>query len=82
MGKKGQVYLGIVLALFIWASGIMFIPYFTDMIDAQRIDLQCTTSSIAGYIKMMCLVTDAWIPYFIYALLVLALGLIVGGLTG
>lgn len=80
MNKKGAVFLGVVLCLFLWATGVLLIPYVTDVIDWQRGELSCSSNDLAGYVRLMCLLTDSFIPYFIYFLLLTSVGLIVGGM--
>ena len=78
MNKKGVGYLGWGLALFIWIMGIMFIPYITDVIDASRVDLDCSNSSLGAGDRLLCLGIDTIVPYIIWTLMVIAIKLIIG----
>jgi hypothetical protein len=79
MNKKGNVYLGLVLAISLWIFGIMAIPFLTDTIDATRTDASCSDTSISSGSKLLCLFIDGFLPYFIWSIACLTLGLIVGG---
>lgn len=79
MNKKGSVMWGIVVFLIIWVSGILFLPFITDTVDAARTGLSCSDTSISSFSKINCLFTDITIPYFIWTLAAIALGFIVGG---
>ena len=77
--KRGQVFLGVVLGLFIWISGILLLPYILPNIDAAYSGLNCAISSITDGSKLMCLLVDFIVPYFIWFLISMCIGLIIGG---
>jgi hypothetical protein len=79
MNKKGSVYLGIFLALIIYITGVLFMPFIVDDIDTARTDLDCSNSSISDGTKVTCLATDSVMPYFIWFFISLALAFVVGG---
>lgn len=79
MDKKGNYFLGVVLAVFIWIFGILFIPFVIDNIDITRVGLNCTDLTISFGTKLLCLSIDGIVPYMIWLLVSLVLGLIIGG---
>ena len=69
-----------ITALVLFMVGTQFIPFAQDSIDDFRTSYQCSTnSSISDGAKASCLVTDIGIPYFIWLLVSLAIGLLLGG---
>lgn len=78
MNKKGNIYFGIVIAILIWVSGILIMPFLINDIDTVRIGLDCTNSSISDFSKVNCLAVDSLIPYFIWTIAIIALSLLVG----
>ena len=80
-GKKGSVWLGVTIAIVVYIFGILFLPFIADDVDTFRINMNCSNSSITDSSKLACLVGDLTIPYFIWILVSIAIGFIVGGLT-
>ena len=76
--KRGNIFLGVVIAIFIWIYGILMIPFIIDSIDVTRSDLSCSTTTISFGTKTLCLLIDGIVPYIIWTLMVIILGLIVG----
>jgi hypothetical protein len=76
--KKGNIFLKIIIILFIWINGILMIPFLTDDIDTSRSDLSCSTTTISFGTKTLCLTIDLVIPMLIWTLVVIILGLMVG----
>lgn len=81
MNKRANMFFGVVIALIVWISGILIIPYIVDDIDTFRVDMDCSDSTISDSSKIVCLFGDVTIPYFIWTLVSLALGFLVGGRT-
>ena len=77
--KKGSFFLGIVLAIFLFISGVLILPYITDDVDTVRTALNCSTTSISSGTKLNCLFVGALVPYYIWFFSALAIGLLVGG---
>jgi len=77
--KQGSVFLGLALGIFIFVTGILMLPYLTDDVATFRVDLNCYGDSISNGNKLTCLFGGALVPYFIWLLTSLALGLIIGG---
>ena len=81
MNKKGSLFFGITLGIFIFVIGALFIPFFADDITTSRTQLDCTNMSITDGTKLACLQVDLLIPYIIWFFVSLALGLIMGANT-
>jgi hypothetical protein len=79
LNKKGGIMFGLVLAILIWFFGIFFLPLITDNITIFRTNFDCTNVSISDGSKMSCLATDVVVPYFLWLLASLVIGLILGG---
>ena len=79
--KKGNVYLGISIALFIWVFGILFLPFVMDEVATTKTLLDCTNTSITGGTMLSCLAVSGVIPYLILTLVAVALGFIAGSRT-
>ena len=78
--KRGNVFLGIVVAILIWFYGILFLPFITDTISTSRIDLSCASATtITSGTMMTCLLFSGLVPYFIWFIVSAALGYIIGG---
>jgi len=79
MNKRGGIFLAVIIGLFIFVLGILFIPYFADDITTTRGDLSCSDSEgITGGTMLTCLLTDLVLPYFIWFLSSMLIGFILG----
>lgn len=77
MNKKGALFMAFVIAGMIFMAGMLLIPFFQDGVTDFRTNLQCSTnSSISDGAKLTCLAGDAVLPYFIWAIISLAGGII------
>jgi hypothetical protein len=80
MNKKGSVFLGITLGIFIFITSVLILPYLTDDVTTFRTELDCSNSSaISDGTKLTCLFGGAVVPYYIWLFTALALGLVIGG---
>ena len=77
MNKKGNVFLGLVIAFFIWSSGILMLPFIVDSIDVTRTDLVCSSNTISFGTKTLCLTIDLIVPIILWTLFTIVLGLII-----
>lgn len=77
--KRGSIFLGVALGVFIFIVGILILPYLADDVSTFRVALDCATSSISSGTKITCLYGGAMIPYYIWLVTSMALGLIIGG---
>ena len=76
--KKGNIFLGVTIALLLWISGVIIMPFLLDDTDTFRNTMECTDSSISNGAKVSCLFSDALIPYYIYFFASLAIGYLAG----
>ena len=84
MEKKAQTFsfgIAIIIAIFIFMIGMMSINFIKDEVTRARTGLDCTSTTISDGNKLMCLLTDATVPYFIISIFSIAGGLIVARLT-
>lgn len=79
-GKKGNIFFGVTIGLFIYIMGILFIPFLTDDITTARGELNCTDTTISDGSKLICLQIDLVIPYLIWFFISLLLGFIAGSI--
>lgn len=83
MNKKGSIFLGIALAIFLFIAGVLILPFVTDDIATFRVALDCENpSSISGGTQITCLYGGALVPYYIWFFSSLAIGLVIGGFRG
>lgn len=80
MNKRGSIFLGVTIGIFIYIMGVLFIPFITDDITTTRIDLDCTNTSVSGGTMITCLMVDTLIPYLILFFVSLLVGFIIGGI--
>lgn len=79
MNKKGGIFLGVALGIFMFISGVLILPFITDDVTTARVDLNCSNAdSITDGTKLTCLFFGGLTPYFIWFFSSLALGLIIG----
>jgi hypothetical protein len=76
--KKGNAFLGVVVALIVWFGGILIFPFLTDDITTFRSALDCTNTSITGGTMINCLYGDIVAPFWIWTIFAIALGYIAG----
>ncbi len=79
--KRGNIFFGVVVALIVWFFGVLFIPFITDDVTSARDLLDCSNNTISDGTKLNCLTVDIVIPYFIWTLMSLAVGFLVGSQT-
>lgn len=80
MNKKGNMWFSLVIATFLYVSGVLFIPFLTDDITVARTNLNCESeNSITGGVMLTCLLFSALTPYFIWFTISLMIGFFVGG---
>ena len=77
MNNRGQtLFISIMVAMMIFAVGVIAINFITPEIDTARTSLDCSNASISDGSKVSCLLTDITIPYFIVMVISLAGGFI------
>lgn len=79
MNKRGNIFFGVVIGIFLFAMGVLFIPFLTDDITTSRTALNCSTpTNITGGVMLTCLLGDLLVPYFIWFFISLLIGYIIG----
>jgi len=82
MNKKGSMGIAIVSAIFIFIIGLMCINFITDEITRARIDLNCSDATgISDGTKLLCLVIDTQVPYWILLIVSISVGGLIARLT-
>ncbi len=78
MNKKGQsVGLSIIGLIFFIIIGLASINFFFDEVDTARTELSCATpDDISDGSKLVCLIADISIPYFIWIIISVGVGLV------
>jgi len=79
INKKGQTLgLAIVSSILCLIIGMMLLNFLMPEITDFRINAQCSNAAgIHDGVKLLCLVSDAAVPYFI----VVVFSLVIGGIT-
>jgi len=78
MNKKGSVFFGIGIAIFVYVMGVLFIPFVMDDVTTFRDAMDCSSTTISGGTMLQCLIADATLPYLIWFFVSLAIGFIIG----
>lgn len=80
MNNKGSVFFGVIIAIFIFATGVLFIPYVADDITSLRTTLNCgdTSANLTNGEMLVCLQASALVPYLIWFFTSIAIGYLVG----
>jgi hypothetical protein len=75
--KKGNIYGVVLMAILLFMVGMLVANFLKTPIDNTRIDLDCSnTAGITDGTKIMCLVTDFTMIYWITLVLSIAGGAI------
>lgn len=77
--KKGNIYFGIGMGVFIYIFGVLFLAFILDDIDTSRTAMSCATpDSISDGAKLFCLAISGIVPYFIWFFVSIGLGYMIG----
>jgi len=78
MNKKAQsLGLGIMGFLLVILVGFMSVNFLMTEVSQARVDLDCTNvANIEDGVKLLCLTHDLVIPYWIWIILSIAIGII------
>ena len=79
MNKRGSIFLGIAVALIVWVFGVLFLPFLTDDVTTFRTSMDCSNTSISGGSMLVCLAGGIITPFWIWTIISLAIGFIMGG---
>jgi len=73
----GELGLSLLIAMMIFMCGMLFINPISSSIDSARTDLSCSSAAtISDGTKMLCLIVDITMVYFIMAIISLAGGIV------
>jgi len=79
MNKKGSIFLGLALGIFIFITGVLILPFITDDVASVRVLLDCANAaSISDGTKISCLFIGGLVPYYIWFFTAISLGVILG----
>lgn len=83
LGKRGQsLGLAIISAIMVFIIGMLCINFVMAEVTSFRIGLSCASpNTISDATKLLCLVGDATVPYFILLVFSVSIGAIVGRLA-
>jgi len=78
-GKKGQTMgIAILSAIVIFIIGMMCINFVLTEVTTARVDLSCSdVDNISDGTKMLCLIVDTNVPYFIWLVFSISLGAVI-----
>ncbi len=78
MNKKGSIFLGLALGVFLFITGVLVLPFLTDDVTTVRTALNCSSAAtISDGTKLSCLFVGGLIPYYIWFFSSMAIGLII-----
>lgn len=78
MNNKGQLGLGIIAAIMIFIIGMTSINFVADEVTNTRANLSCASAStISDGTKILCLVVDITVIYWIIIILSIVGGLVI-----
>ena len=78
LNKRGSIFLGIALGVFIFICGVLILPFIADDVTTFRTALNCS-GDISSGTMITCLFGGALVPYYIWFFSSLAIGLLLGG---
>jgi len=78
MNKRGAIFFGVVIGFFLFAMGVLFMPFLEEDITTFRSNMECSSSSIGYGTMALCLLGDGLMPYFIWFFTSMSIGLIGG----
>lgn len=76
MNKKGNLYMAVTFAFMFLLLGMMLIPFLQTSVTSLRTNANCTSPTISDGTKLVCLMGDTGVPYYIIGVLMLAGGFI------
>ena len=75
--KKGQLGIAIITSIILIIIGFMCINFIKDEVTRARTDLNCSSADdISDSTKLLCLVIDSVVPYWIVIILSITIGVI------
>ena len=81
MNNKGQIAelgLAVLIAMMLFMSGMIALNILKDSVTDARTGLSCSSpATISDGTKILCLIVDGVVPYFIISIISVAGGLII-----
>jgi len=78
MNKKGSLGIAIMTSIILIIIGFMCINFVKDEVTRARTDLSCSDAeNISDATKLLCLVVDLTVVYWIWLVLSISIGLII-----
>jgi len=82
MNKRGNIGIGVITAIFIFLIGFATLNLLLPEVSTFRVDMHCDSpDDITDSTKLLCLVVDLAIPYWIVVIISVAIGGIVAKFT-
>jgi len=76
INKKGNLYMAATFAFLFFLVGMLMLPFIENSSTSLRTNLNCASNTISDGTKLVCLMGDTVVPYFIVGVLMLAGGFI------
>ena len=73
--KRANIYAAVMVAIVVFMIGMITVNFLKPEITSARNSITCTAPATDGS-KMLCLVLDTAVPYFIVLVLSIAMGVI------
>ena len=75
--KKGNIFFSLIIAVIIFMVGMIAVNFIKTEVTSTYSQLNCAdTNNITDGTKLLCLLTDSTVPYFIVLVFSIALGVI------
>jgi len=80
--KKAQLGLAIISAIFVFIVGMLIINFLMDEVTNFRVNMDCSNySGISDGTKLLCLVGDTVVIYWIWLVFSIVIGIIIARLN-
>jgi hypothetical protein len=80
--KKGQLGLAIISAIFVFIIGMLIINFLMDEVTNFRVNMNCDSyTTISDGTKLLCLVGDVVVIYWIWLVFSIVIGIIIARLN-
>ena len=80
--KKGQIGIAIITFIILIIIGFMMINFVKDEVTNARVNLSCASADdISDATKLICLVVDLTVVYWIWLILSISIGIITARMT-
>ena len=76
MNKQANVYSAVMIGLIIFMVGMIVVNFIEPNVTQTRTDLSCSAAGISDGTKLMCLMADTAVPYYIVLIFAIVGGII------